>query len=57
MFSLLKKQPVKRAPRKYGVYTKYKQVCVTPRAHAKLRKMAEKQNKTMVEMFSNIIEA
>lgn len=57
MFTLLKKQPVKRAPRRYGVHTKYKQVAVTPRAHAKLRKMADKQNKTMVELFSSLVEA
>lgn len=52
-----KKQKVKHAPRVRGQHRTYKMISVTPEAHSKLKKLARKERKTMVETFSDLVGA
>ena len=41
--------------RRYDGRAAYKQVAVTPEAHAKLKKLAEKQHSSIIDTFDRII--
>ena len=53
MFSLKKKMG--RPLKKEGVRATYRQVAVTPAAHAKLRELADKKNKSIIDTVDKLV--
>lgn len=53
MFGLKKKMG--RPPKKEGERATYKQVAVTPEAHAKLRQMTQKSGKSIIDTVSELV--
>lgn len=51
------KRKVKKEPTVVEQRTAYKQVAVTPEAHAKLRALADKKGLSMIDTFSNLVGA
>lgn len=56
MFGLKKKTKKMGRPTKHqGVRATYKQVAVTPEAHARLRQLADSQNKSIIDTVNELV--
>lgn len=53
MFGLKKKMG--RPTKKPGVRASYRQVAVTPEAHAKLRQLADSKNKSIIDTVNELV--
>lgn len=51
----LKKKRLGRPPKQHGVRATYKQVAVTPEAHAKLKQLADKRNKSIIDTVNELV--
>lgn len=54
MFGFTKKR-MGRPPKQQGERASYKQVAVSPQAHAKLRQMADRRNKSIIDTVSELV--
>lgn len=54
MFSLRKKK-MGRPPKKAGERATYKQVAVSPEAHTKLKQLADKNNKSIIDTVNELV--
>lgn len=53
MFGL--KRKLGRPPKQYGERATYKQVAVSPRAHARLSAMADRNNSTIIDTVNKLV--
>jgi len=53
MFSLKKRMG--RPPKNYGERATYRQVAVTPQAHARLCQIADKRNQSIIDTVSQLV--
>lgn len=49
------RKKIGRPPKQVGARATYRQVAVTPEAHAKLRELADKRNSTIIDTFDDLI--
>lgn len=51
----IKNRQMGRPPKVFGERASYKQVAITPKAHAKLSDMAKKNNKSIIETVNRLL--